>query len=78
MLIKIVRMISTKQRTIAISALAIVAVLALFASAPLVATHQASAFWGRGWGGGWGGWGGGWGGGCGGWGGCGGCGGWGW
>jgi hypothetical protein len=47
-------MISTKQRTtIAICALAIVAVLALFASAPLVATHQASAFWGRGWG--WGG-----------------------
>ena len=60
-------MISTKQRTIAISALAIVAVLALFASAPLVATHQASAFWGGGWGGG-----------CGGWVGCGGCGGWGW
>ena len=52
MLIKIVRMISTRQRTIAMSALAIVAVLALFASAPLVATHQASAFWGRGWGGG--------------------------
>ena len=65
-------MISTKRRTIAMSALAIVAVLALFASAPLVATHQANAFWGRGWGGGWGGWGGGWGG----WGGCGGCGGW--
>jgi hypothetical protein len=61
-------MISTKQRTIAMSALAIVAVLVLFASAPLVATHQANAFWGRGWGGGWGGWGGGWGGcGCGGW-----------
>jgi len=43
--------------------LAIVAVLVLFASAPLVATHQASAFWGggSGWGGccdyGWGGWG---------------------
>jgi hypothetical protein len=29
------------------SALAIVAVLALFASAPLVTTHQAHAFWGR-------------------------------
>jgi hypothetical protein len=69
MLIKIVRMISTKQKTIAMCALAIV--LVLFASAPLVATHQAHAFWG----GGWGGWGGGWGGcGCGG---CG-CGGWGW
>jgi len=54
-------MISKKQRTIAMSALAIVAVLALFASAPLVTTHQASAFWGGGWGG-WGGWGGGWGG----------------
>jgi len=58
-----VRMISPKQRTIAMSALAIVAVLALFASAPLVTTHQAQAFWGRGWGwggcgrGGWGGWG---------------------
>jgi hypothetical protein len=58
-------MISTRQRTIAICALAIVAALVLFASAPLVATHQANAFWGRGWG--WGGWGG-WGGcGCGGW-----------
>jgi hypothetical protein len=58
-------MITTKQKTIAMSALAIVAVLALFASAPLVATHQANAYWGRGWGGGWGpgwGWGGGWGG----------------
>ena len=61
-----VHMTSTKQKTIAISALAIVAVLALFASAPLVTTHQAHAFWGRGWG---------WGGGCGDWGGCGG---WGW
>ena len=46
---KYVRM---KQRTMAIFALAIVAALALFASAPLVATHQASAFWGGGWGGG--------------------------
>jgi hypothetical protein len=44
----IVRMISTKQRTIAMSALAIVAVLALFASAPLVTTHQAQTFWGGG------------------------------
>jgi hypothetical protein len=62
---------TTKQKTIAMSALAIVAVLVLFASAPLVATHQASAFWGRGWGGygGYGGWGGY--GGYGGWGGCG-------
>jgi hypothetical protein len=52
-----VRMISTKQKTITMPALAIVAVLVLFASAPLVATHQANAFWGRGWGGrgpGWG------------------------
>jgi hypothetical protein len=36
------------------SALAIVAVLVLFASAPLVATHQANAYWGGGWGPGWG------------------------
>jgi hypothetical protein len=57
----------SKQRTIALSVLAIAAVLVLFAAAPLVTTHQAHAFWGRGWG-----WGGGWGG----WGGCG-CGGWG-
>jgi hypothetical protein len=72
-LTKIVRMISTKQRAAAICALAIVAVLVLFASAPLIATHQASAFWGGGWGGWGGGWGG-WGGGC-----CGcGWGGWGW
>ena len=63
-------MISTKQRTIGICALATVAVLVLFASAPLVTTHQTHAFWGGGWGG-WGGWGGGCG--CGGpWGGCGG------
>ena len=52
-----VHMTSTKQKTIDMSALAIVAVLALFASAPLVATHQANAFWGSGWGG----WGPGWG-----------------
>jgi len=44
-------MISTKQRTIAMSALAIVAVLALFVSTPVVATHLAHAFWGGGWGG---------------------------
>ena len=45
-------MTSTKQKTIAVSALAIVAVIiALFASAPLVAIHQANAFWGRDWGG---------------------------
>jgi len=55
-LIIFVRMISTKQTTIAMCALAVVAVLVLFASAPLVTTHQANAFWGRGWG-----WGGGWG-----------------
>jgi len=36
-------MFSTKQRTIAIAA----AVL-LFAAGPLVATHQAHAFWGGG------------------------------
>jgi hypothetical protein len=77
-----VRLVSTKQRTIALSILAIAAVIALSASAPLVATHQAQAFWSRGgfghgfgFRGGWGfpGWS--WGGGC-----CGGCGcgGWGW
>jgi hypothetical protein len=48
-----VGMTSTKQKTIAMSALAIVTVLALFASAPLVATHQANAFWGSYYGGGW-------------------------
>ena len=63
-------MISTKQKTIAICALAIAAALVLLASAPLITTHQAHAFWGGGWGG-WGGWGGGC---CG----CGGWGGWGW
>jgi hypothetical protein len=66
------RMIANKKTTIALSTIAIAAILALFAAAPLVATHQAEAFWG--WGGGWGGWGGwGWRGGC-----CGGCGGCGW
>jgi hypothetical protein len=53
----------TQAETIAMSELAIVVVLALFASAPLVATHQANAFWGGGLGGlgpgwGYGGWGG--------------------
>ncbi|MGC2570167.1 MAG: hypothetical protein WA364_01555 [Candidatus Nitrosopolaris sp.] len=43
-------MISTKQRTIALSFIAIAAVFVLFAAAPLVTTHQAQAFWGRGWG----------------------------
>lgn len=43
----------SKQRTIALSVLAIAAVLVLFAAAPLVTTHQAHAFWGRGWGWGW-------------------------
>ncbi len=42
-----VHMISTKQKTIALFAIAIAAVLVLFASAPLVATHQAQAYWGR-------------------------------
>jgi hypothetical protein len=56
-------MISTKQRTIALSLIAIAAVFVLFTAGPLATTHQAHAFWGRGWG-----WGGGWGGGCGGWG----------
>ena len=55
-------MFSTKQRTIALSFIAIAAAVLLFAAGPLVATHQAHAFWG---------------GGCG-WGGCGGCGGCGW
>jgi hypothetical protein len=54
-------MISNK-RTIALSAIAIAAVLVLFASVPLVATHQAYACWGRAGGGcagcGWGDWGG--------------------
>jgi hypothetical protein len=46
-------MISNKQRTIALSTVAIAAVILLFASGPLVATHQAQA-WGGGCGGGWG------------------------
>jgi hypothetical protein len=36
-------MISNKQRTIALSTVAIAAVTALFATGPLVATHQAQA-----------------------------------
>jgi hypothetical protein len=82
-------MISNKK-TIAISAIAIAGVIAVFAVTPFVIAHEAQAFFGRGFGfggfhrgfgfGGFGGWGGGWGG----WGGCGGCcggcgcGGWGW
>jgi hypothetical protein len=64
-------MISKKQ-TLALSSVAMAAVITLFASGPLVAAHQALACggWGGGWGGGcgcgcgggWGGWGG-WGGG---------------
>ena len=50
----------TKQRTVAVIAIAIAAVIVLFASAPLIATLQAQAFWGVwDWGGGfshWGGW----------------------
>lgn len=45
-------MISTKQKTIALSVIAIAAVLVLFAAGPLVTTHQAYACWGGGWGGG--------------------------
>jgi len=54
------------NKTIALTAIAIAAVLVLFAAAPLTTIHQAHAFWGGGWG-----WGGDWGGcgGC-----CGGCG----
>jgi hypothetical protein len=78
-----VHMISNKK-TMAVSAIAIAAVIAVFAVTPFVLAHDAQAFigggfrhggfFGRGLGfGGWGGWGG-WGGGC-----CGcGCGGWGW
>ena len=69
--------IMNMKTNLVFSIIAIAAAVVLFAAGPLVATHQAHAFWGGGWGGGWGGWGGGWGG-CGGWGGgCGGCGGWG-
>ena len=44
-----VRMMSTKKRTIALSTVAIVAAMVLFASAPLVATLEAQAFWEGGW-----------------------------
>jgi hypothetical protein len=56
-------MISTKQRTIALSAITIAAAIALFASALLVTAYQAYAFRGGfGFGGfGWGGYDGGWG-----------------
>jgi len=61
-------MISTKQKTIALTVMAIAAVALVFALAPVATTHQAYACggWGGGWGGGCGGccgggWGGGWG-----------------
>jgi hypothetical protein len=38
------RMISTKQKTIALSLIVIAAILVLFAAGPLVTTHQAHAF----------------------------------
>lgn len=67
-------MISNEQRTIALSTMSIAVVIVLFASGPIIATHQAQAFRGgfgfhRGLG--WGGWAVGGVGGCGGWGGCG-------
>jgi hypothetical protein len=40
-------MISNKQRTIALSTIAIAAVIVLFASGPLIAAHQAQAFFGH-------------------------------
>ena len=43
-------MIWIKKRTIPLSAVAITAAIVLFASAPLVAPHQAQAYWGGGWG----------------------------
>jgi len=55
------------KTNVVFSIITIAAAVILFAAGPLVATHQAHAFWGGGWGGGCGGWGG-----CGG--GCGGCG----
>ena len=36
----------TKKRTIALSTVAVAAAIVLFASAPLVAPHQAQAYWG--------------------------------
>lgn len=69
-------MTPNKQRTIALSTITIAAVIVLFASGPLIVSHQAQAFHGGfgfhrglGWGG-WFGWGVGGVGGCGGWGGC--------
>jgi hypothetical protein len=54
-------MVSNKQ-TIALSTVAVAVAIVLFAAGPLVATHQAQAFWGGGcgfpgwgWGGGFGG-----------------------
>ena len=46
-------MISTKQKTKALTVMAIAAVALVFALAPVVTTHQAYAC-GGGWGGGWG------------------------
>ncbi|MFY9872646.1 MAG: hypothetical protein WAK17_23300 [Candidatus Nitrosopolaris sp.] len=50
-------MISTKQRTIAPSAIAIAAVIVLFAAAPLAATQAQAGGWHHGWGWGHHGWG---------------------
>ncbi|MFZ0225195.1 MAG: hypothetical protein WAM42_26215 [Candidatus Nitrosopolaris sp.] len=50
-------MISTKQRTIAPSAIAIAAVIVLFAAAPLAATEAQAGGWHHGWGWGHHGWG---------------------
>jgi len=49
-------MISTKQKTKALTVMAIAAVALVSALAPVVTTHQAYAcgVWGGGWGGGWG------------------------
>jgi len=44
----IIASVSTKQRTISLTAIAMGAVLVLFASGPLVTTHQAHACWGGG------------------------------
>jgi hypothetical protein len=44
------RMISTKQRTIALSTIAIAAVIVLFATAPLAATQAQAIGWHHGWG----------------------------
>jgi hypothetical protein len=50
------RMISTKQRTIAL-VIPIAAVIVLFATAPLAATQAQAVGWHHGWGGGHHGWG---------------------